>query len=70
LNHGFSPGIKRRYRLAAGRRLLHSQQRTFADAAALRDLWFSWWEERILLAHAGAPAIEKRSWAMQSSPEK
>ncbi|QDW40034.1 urea carboxylase-associated family protein [Bradyrhizobium sp. KBS0727] len=29
------------------------------DAAALRDLLFSWWEERFLLAHAGAPAIEK-----------
>ena len=28
-------------------------------AAALRDLLFSWWEERFLLAHAGAPAIEK-----------
>ena len=29
------------------------------DAAALRDLLFSWWEERFLLAHAGAPAIEE-----------
>ena len=28
------------------------------DAAALRDLLFSWWEERFLHAHAGAPAIE------------
>ena len=28
------------------------------DAAALRDLLFSWWEERFLQAHAGAPAIE------------
>jgi hypothetical protein len=28
------------------------------DAAALRDLLFSWWEERFLKAHAGAPAIE------------
>jgi hypothetical protein len=27
------------------------------DAAALRDLLFSWWEERFLQAHAGAPAI-------------
>jgi hypothetical protein len=27
------------------------------DAAALRDLLFSWWEERFLKAHAGAPAI-------------
>jgi len=30
------------------------------DAAALRDLLFSWWEERFLQAHAGAPAIENR----------
>jgi uncharacterized protein len=30
------------------------------DAAALRDLLFSWWEERFLLAHAGAPAIENQ----------
>jgi uncharacterized protein len=30
------------------------------DAAALRDLLFSWWEERFLLAHAGAPAIESQ----------
>jgi uncharacterized protein YcgI (DUF1989 family) len=30
------------------------------DAAALRDLLFSWWEERFLQAHAGAPAIESR----------
>jgi uncharacterized protein len=28
------------------------------DAAALRDILFSWWEERFLQAHAGAPAIE------------
>jgi hypothetical protein len=28
------------------------------DAAALRDLLFSWWEERFLRAHAGAPSIE------------
>ena len=28
------------------------------DAAALRDLLFSWWEERFLHAHAGAPSIE------------
>ena len=27
------------------------------DAAALRDLLFSWWEERFLQAHAGAPSI-------------
>ena len=30
------------------------------DAAALRDLLFSWWEERFLLAHAGAPAIANK----------
>jgi hypothetical protein len=30
------------------------------DAAALRDLLFSWWEERFLLAHAGAPSIESK----------
>jgi len=30
------------------------------DAAALRDLLFSWWEERFLQAHAGAPAIESK----------
>jgi len=30
------------------------------DAAALLDLLFSWWEERFLLAHAGAPAIESQ----------
>ncbi len=24
----------------------------------LRDILFSWWEERFLQAHAGAPAIE------------
>jgi hypothetical protein len=30
------------------------------DAAAMRDLLFSWWEERFLLAHAGAPAIESK----------
>ena len=28
------------------------------DAAALRDLLFSWWEERFLQADAGAPSIE------------
>jgi hypothetical protein len=28
------------------------------DDAALRDLLFSWWEERFLKAHAGAPSIE------------
>jgi hypothetical protein len=28
------------------------------DAAALRDLLFSWWEERFLQANAGAPSIE------------
>ena len=28
------------------------------DAAALRDILFTWWEERFLGAHAGAPAIE------------
>jgi uncharacterized protein len=27
------------------------------DAAALRDVLFSWWEERFLSAHSGAPAI-------------
>jgi hypothetical protein len=27
------------------------------DAAALRDLLFSWWEDRFLQAHAGAPSI-------------
>jgi hypothetical protein len=27
------------------------------DAAALRDILFSWWEERFLAAHSGAPAI-------------
>jgi uncharacterized protein len=30
------------------------------DAAALRDLLFSWWEERFLQAHAGAPSIESQ----------
>jgi hypothetical protein len=30
------------------------------DAAALRDLLFSWWEERFLKAHAGAPSIESK----------
>lgn len=30
------------------------------DAAALRDILFSWWEERFLAAHSGAPAIGKR----------
>ncbi len=28
------------------------------DAAALRDILFSWWEERFLNAHSGAPAID------------
>src|SRR5712672_1162382 len=28
------------------------------EAAALRDLLFSWWEERFLQAHAGAPSIK------------
>ena len=28
------------------------------DAAALRDILFSWWEERFLAAHSGAPAID------------
>jgi hypothetical protein len=28
------------------------------DGAALRDILFTWWEERFLGAHAGAPAIE------------
>jgi uncharacterized protein len=27
------------------------------DAAALRDVLFSWWDERFLSAHSGAPAI-------------
>ena len=27
------------------------------DGAALRDLLFSWWEQRFLQAHAGAPSI-------------
>jgi uncharacterized protein len=27
------------------------------DGAALRDILFSWWEERFLSAHSGAPAI-------------
>jgi uncharacterized protein len=30
------------------------------DAAALRDILFSWWEERFLAAHSGAPAIGDR----------
>src|SRR5450631_514449 len=30
------------------------------DAAALRDLLFSWWEERFLQAHAGAPSIKSK----------
>jgi uncharacterized protein len=30
------------------------------DSAALRDLLFSWWEERFLQAHAGAPSIESK----------
>jgi hypothetical protein len=28
------------------------------DAAALRDIFFTWWEERFLSANSGAPAIE------------
>jgi len=30
------------------------------DAAALRDILFSWWEERFLQGHAGAPSIEHK----------
>jgi uncharacterized protein YcgI (DUF1989 family) len=30
------------------------------DAAALRDILFSWWEERFLQAHAGAPSIDSK----------
>lgn len=29
------------------------------DGAALRDIFFTWWEERFLAARSGAPAIEK-----------
>jgi uncharacterized protein len=29
------------------------------NAAALRDILFTWWEERFLAANSGAPAIEK-----------
>jgi hypothetical protein len=36
------------------------------DAAALRDILFSWWEERFLAAHSGAPAIE----AQVASPRR
>jgi hypothetical protein len=28
------------------------------DAAALRDIFFTWWEERFLAASSGAPAID------------
>jgi hypothetical protein len=28
------------------------------DAAALRDILFTWWEERFLAANSGAPAID------------
>ena len=30
------------------------------DAAALRDILFSWWEERFLQGHAGAPSIDRK----------
>jgi hypothetical protein len=30
------------------------------EAAALRDILFSWWEERFLQGHAGAPSIEHK----------
>jgi uncharacterized protein len=30
------------------------------DAAALRDILFSWWEERFLQGHAGAPSIDQK----------
>jgi uncharacterized protein len=30
------------------------------DAAALRDILFSWWEERFLHGHAGAPSIDQK----------
>jgi len=30
------------------------------DAAALRDILFTWWEERYLQAGSGAPAIGDR----------
>ena len=30
------------------------------DAASLRDILFSWWEERFLQGHAGAPSIEHK----------
>jgi uncharacterized protein YcgI (DUF1989 family) len=29
------------------------------DAAALRDIFFTWWEERFLAGNSGAPAIEE-----------
>jgi uncharacterized protein len=29
------------------------------DGAALRDILFTWWEERFLVANSGAPAIKK-----------
>jgi hypothetical protein len=31
------------------------------DAAALRDILFSWWEERFVFAKSGAPDVTKRS---------
>jgi uncharacterized protein YcgI (DUF1989 family) len=31
------------------------------DAAALRDIFFTWWEERFLNAPSGAPSLEKNS---------
>ena len=30
------------------------------DAASLRDILFSWWEERFLQGHAGSPSIEHK----------
>jgi uncharacterized protein len=30
------------------------------DGAALRDILFSWWEERFLQGHAGAPSIDRK----------
>lgn len=29
------------------------------DASALRDIFFTWWEERFLAANSGAPAIDE-----------
>jgi hypothetical protein len=31
------------------------------DAAALRDVLFSWWEERFFFAKSGAPDVTNRS---------